>query len=202
MQCKKAAGNHFPKRCCPNATRVRKSLPRRADALIGHPAVIGRQASVAGVRLRAVQCPPDAGSGIGTSYDPQSRQGVIGRRYAYQTTSDCCPRGYYVIDDGVLTMAKANGIPVRRPEGGEYTHKLKPEDNARSIAGRPLREPAKIHAAARTKKFFGDLHTGRPLSRQPAPPRAGVGPVHCSGWRAPGTRQSRPATRMESSVRW
>ena len=69
MQCKKAAGNHFPKRCCPNATRVRKSLPRRADALIGHPAVIGRQASVAGVRLRAVQCPPgvqcppDAGSG-------------------------------------------------------------------------------------------------------------------------------------------
>jgi len=80
---------------------------------------------------------------------------VIGRSYAYQTTSDCCPRGYYVIDDGVLTMAKANGIPVRRPEGGEYTHKLKPEDNARSIAGRPLREPAKIHAAARTKKFFG-----------------------------------------------
>src|SRR5439155_8688204 len=121
LQCKKAAGNHFPKRCCPNATRVRKSLPRRADALIGHPAVIGRQASVAGVRLRAVQCPPDAGSGIGTSYDPQSRQGVIGPRYAYQTTSDCCPRGYYVIDDGVLTMAKANGIPVRRPEGGEYT---------------------------------------------------------------------------------
>jgi hypothetical protein len=42
--------------------------------------------------------------------------------------------GYYVVADGVLTMTDASGIPVRRPGGDHYTHKLGPDENPRRMA--------------------------------------------------------------------
>src|SRR5690348_2551955 len=42
--------------------------------------------------------------------------------------------GYYVVDDGMLTMTDGEGKPVRRRTGDLMTHKLKPGDDAETIA--------------------------------------------------------------------
>ena len=43
--------------------------------------------------------------------------------------------GFYIIEDGKLTMTDENGKPVRSPINGDpYVHRLRPEDNAAAIA--------------------------------------------------------------------
>lgn len=49
--------------------------------------------------------------------------------------------GYYVVEDGILTMTDGEGTPVRKPHNGDfYRHKLRPDDNPRAIAGVLTRE--------------------------------------------------------------
>lgn len=45
--------------------------------------------------------------------------------------------GYYLVEGDKLTMTDSTGKPMRRPSDGEfYTHKLKPDENPHTIAGR------------------------------------------------------------------
>jgi hypothetical protein len=43
--------------------------------------------------------------------------------------------GYYTVEDSVLTMTDASGVPIRRSSGDFFTRKLEPDENPRKWAG-------------------------------------------------------------------
>lgn len=44
--------------------------------------------------------------------------------------------GFYTVENGVLTMVYNDGEPVRLEDGSRVEHTLRPDENARKVAGR------------------------------------------------------------------
>jgi hypothetical protein len=67
--------------------------------------------------------------------------------------------GYYVLQDGLLTMTDGEGAAVRGRAGEKITHKMRPGDDAGTIARRLTLQ---IHRMARGES--GPAGFNRPLS--------------------------------------
>jgi hypothetical protein len=72
--------------------------------------------------------------------------------------------GYFVLQDGLLTMTDGEGTAIRNRTGEKVTHKLKHEEDAGVIARRLTLQ---IHRMAKGES--GPAGFNRPLSYLPAP---------------------------------